>query len=402
MILYDKEDKMGDLLIKIFIKGDDPKDPKTRNAYAKLSGGTGIVTNLILSALKIAIGVVVSSISIIADGTNNLTDASSSVLTLVGFRLAEKPEDSEHPFGHARYEYITGVMISILIIIAGLILLRSSVLKILHPEPTEFSAVMYAILIISILVKLWQCFFYRKIAGIINSLTVSAAAQDSRNDIISTGAVLAGMIVSMLSGIDLDGYLGCGVALFIIISGGQLVIETMSPLLGEAPDPGLVNQIIAMCKRHEGVYGIHDLMVHDYGPGRVFASVHIEVDADSDIMAAHDMVDNIETEVARELGINFVVHMDPVKLHDPQIEDIKIAIAQSLKAIDGCVSFHDVRIVPGPTHTNVVFDVVLAPECSESPGEIERHLSGDLKKLDPKYNTVITFDKAYTHVSDQS
>lgn len=393
---------MGDRLIKFFIKGSDPADPKTRNAYAKLAGGAGIVTNIILSAMKIAVGAVVSSISIIADGINNLTDASSSVLTLVGFRLAEKPEDSEHPFGHARYEYLTGVMISILIIIAGLILLRSSVLKIIHPEPTDFSAVMYAVLILSILMKLWQYSFYRKIAGIIDSLTLSAAAQDSRNDIISTGAVLAGMMISMLSGIDLDGWLGCGVAVFIIISGGQLVIETVSPLLGEAPDPGLVHQITAMCRRHDGVYGIHDLVVHDYGPGRVFASVHIEVDADSDIMAAHDMIDNIETEVQSGLGINFVVHMDPVKLHDPQIEDIKAAISESIQGLDGCVSFHDVRIVPGPTHTNVVFDVVLAPECRKSQSEIERRITADLKALDPKYNTVITFDRAYTRISDES
>ncbi|MCI2061498.1 MAG: cation diffusion facilitator family transporter [Eubacteriaceae bacterium] len=392
---------MSHWLIKKFVKNwEDAHEPEVRTNYAKLAGTVGIFTNFLLCVMKIAIGWLASSIAIIADGVNNLTDASSSIMTLVGFKLASQPEDSEHPFGHARIEYLTGVLISVVILIVGIMLLKSSVLKVIHPEEQTYDAVTILVLVISILVKLWQCFFYRGIGKTINSLTVMAASADSRNDVITTSVVLIGVIINKLMGYNLDGLLGCGVAIFIIISGVQLVMETMSPLLGEAPDPELVNQIIRMAKSHPGVHGIHDLMVHNYGPGRIFASAHIEVDCEADMMESHDTIDNIEREVSSALGINFVIHMDPVKLHDPIIDELKVEVARALKDMDGVISFHDLRIVPGPTHTNVVFDVVVGPDCKISQEEITAHVERHLRRIDPHYFVVITFDKAYTHITE--
>ena len=391
---------MGKLLIRKFIKDyKNFDDPGVRRSYAKLVGIVGIISNLFLSIIKIIIGWLSSSIAIIADGINNMTDASSSVITLVGFRLAALPEDDEHPYGHARIEYLTGVFISVIILIVGIGLLKSSVLKILHPTVQSFSWITILILVLSILIKLWQSFFYKYIGKSINSLAVIATSADSRNDVITTSVVLAGVIITKFTSLNLDGWLGCAVAIFIIVSGIQLILQTTSPLLGEAPDPDLVNQLIKLTKEHPGVYGIHDLMVHNYGPGKVFASMHVEVDGDGNIMEAHDMIDNIEKEVTDKLGIVFVIHMDPIKLHDPIIDMLKVEIAKSLRELDSVRSFHDLRIVPGTTHTNVVFDVVLEPKCQDKKDEITSHVESSLRAIDPKYNVVITFDMAYTHVT---
>ena len=390
---------MGKLLIRIFVKDhENTDDPRVRERYGKFAGVVGIVSNLILCIMKILIGLVSRSIAIIADGINNLADASSSIITLVGFKLASQPEDEDHPYGHARIEYLTGLFISIVIIVIGLQLLRTSIDKILHPEPLEFSCLTIIILVAAILIKLWQSLFNRSIGRKIRSVTLIATAADSRNNVISTSAVLISVIVGKFTGIQIDGYMGCLVALFIIWSGIQLVRETTSPLLGEAPDQELVDSIAEIVKKEPGVLGIHDLMVHNYGPGKIFASMHIEVDADGDLMESHDMIDNIEKRIKDELHVEFVVHMDPVKTDDPLITKMKKIIADALLPLDGVDNIHDFRIVPGPTHTNIIFDVVLAADCSLSEKEITGIAAEAARSVDNDFYVVITFDHAYTRL----
>ena len=390
---------MGKLLIRIFVKDhENTDDPRVRERYGKFAGVVGIVSNLILCIMKILIGLVSRSIAIIADGINNLADASSSIITLVGFKLASQPEDEDHPYGHARIEYLTGLFISIVIIVIGLQLLRTSIDKILHPDPLEFSCLTIIILVAAILIKLWQSLFNRSIGRKIRSVTLIATAADSRNDVISTSAVLISVIVGKFTGIQIDGYMGSLVALFIIWSGIQLVRETTSPLLGEAPDQELVDSIAEIVKKEPGVLGIHDLMVHNYGPGKIFASMHIEVDADGDLMESHDMIDNIEKRIKDELHVEFVVHMDPVKTDDPLITKMKKIIADALLPLDGVDNIHDFRIVPGPTHTNIIFDVVLAADCSLSEKEITGIAAEAARSVDNDFYVVITFDHAYTRL----
>ena len=390
---------MGKLLIRIFVKDhENTDDPRVRERYGKFAGVVGIVSNLILCIMKILIGLVSRSIAIIADGINNLADASSSIITLVGFKLASQPEDEDHPYGHARIEYLTGLFISIVIIVIGLQLLRTSIDKILHPDPLEFSCLTIIILVAAILIKLWQSLFNRSIGRKIRSVTLMATAADSRNDVISTSAVLISVIVGKFTGIQIDGYMGCLVALFIIWSGIQLVRETTSPLLGEAPDQELVDSIAEIVKKEPGVLGIHDLMVHNYGPGKIFASMHIEVDADGDLMESHDMIDKIEKRIKDELHVEFVVHMDPVKTDDPLITKMKKIIADALLPLDGVDNIHDFRIVPGPTHTNIIFDVVLVADCSLSEKEITGIAAEAARSVDNDFYVVITFDHAYTRL----
>ena len=390
---------MGKLLIRIFVKDhENTDDPRVRERYGKFAGVVGIVSNLILCIMKILIGLVSRSIAIIADGINNLADASSSIITLVGFKLASQPEDEDHPYGHARIEYLTGLFISIVIIVIGLQLLRTSIDKILHPDPLEFSCLTIIILVAAILIKLWQSLFNRSIGRKIRSVTLMATAADSRNDVISTSAVLISVIVGKFTGIQIDGYMGCLVALFIIWSGIQLVRETTSPLLGEAPDQELVDSIAEIVKKEPGVLGIHDLMVHNYGPGKIFASMHIEVDADGDLMESHDMIDNLEKRIKDELHVEFVVHMDPVKTDDPLITKMKKIIADALLPLDGVDNIHDFRIVPGPTHTNIIFDVVLVADCSLSEKEITGIAAEAARSVDNDFYVVITFDHAYTRL----
>ena len=390
---------MGKLLIRIFVKDhENTDDPRVRERYGKFAGVVGIVSNLILCIMKILIGLVSRSIAIIADGINNLADASSSIITLVGFKLASQPEDEDHPYGHARIEYLTGLFISIVIIVIGRQLLRTSIDKILHPDPLEFSCLTIIILVAAILIKLWQSMFNRSIGRKIRSVTLMATAADSRNDVISTSVVLISVIVGKFTGIQIDGYMGCLVALFIIWSGIQLVRETTSPLLGEAPDQELVDSIAEIVKKEPGVLGIHDLMVHNYGPGKIFASMHIEVDADGDLMESHDMIDNIEKTVKEALRVEFVVHMDPVKTDDPLITKMKKIIADALQPLDGVDNIHDFRIVPGPTHTNIIFDVVLSAGCRLSEKEITEIAAEAARAADEKFYVVITFDRAYTQL----
>lgn len=387
---------MRKLLIKIFIKDyENTRDPEVREKYGRLAGMVGIVTNLLLSASKILIGVTVNSIAIIADGINNLTDTASSAITVLGFKLASKPGDEEHPYGHARFEYLTGLMVSILIIILGLKLLTTSVDKVIHPAPLEFSIVTVFILVAAIFVKVWQAMFYVKAGDAIHSSTLKATGMDSRNDVIATGAILVSILIGRFTGLQLDGYMGCVVALFIMYSGFQLIKETSSPLLGKAPEPELVREIEERINSQEGVLGIHDLVVHDYGPGRIFASVHVEVDAYGDLIQSHDMIDNIERTISKELKLHLVVHMDPLETKDPLTNELKERISNILSNLDGVVGFHDLRFVAGYTHSNVVFDIVISPECKLTESYIRDYVEERLQLMDKTYFAVVNFDKSY-------
>ena len=390
---------MGNLFIKLFVRDyENTSDPKVRERYGKFAGVVGIISNVVLCTMKILIGIFSSSIAIIADGINNLADASSSLMTLIGFKLASQPEDENHPYGHARIEYLTGLFVSILIIILGVQLLKTSIEKILDPEILEFSYITIITLVIAIVIKLWQSMFNKNIGKRINSVTLIATGADSRNDVIATGVVLISVLVGKFTDLKIDGYMGCLVALFIIWSGIQLVRETSSPLLGEAPDETLVSDIAETVMREPCVLGIHDLIVHNYGPGQIFASIHVEVDADGDLMKSHDMIDNIERLVKETLHIEFVIHMDPVKTNDPLINKLRAIIEEAFSPLEGVESIHDFRIVPGPTHTNVIFDVVLSTKCRYPEKQILRIANNAVKAVDNKYFAVITFDKAYTKI----
>ena len=390
---------MNDFLFKKFIKDyENVKDSDVRDSYGKLAGTVGIVSNSLLCIMKILIGWISGSIAIIADGINNLADASSSIITLVGFKLAALPEDEEHPYGHARIEYLAGMAVSVMIILVGVELGKSSIDKILEPSPLEFSWVLVAVLILAIVIKVWQARFNISTGKKINSLALMATGADSRNDVISTCVVLLGVLIGHFAEIQIDGYLGLLVAVFIIWSGICLVKETVSPLLGEAPDHELVEQIAQIAKSHEGILDIHDLAVHNYGPGKIFASIHLEVDASVDVMESHDLVDNVEHEIANKLNINITAHMDPVDLSTPYRAEIMQIIKNAIKPIDGVVSMHDLRLVTGPTHTNVIFDIVIAPGCKSSEDEIKKVIDDAIHKKYPNFFTAIDFDKSYINI----
>lgn len=391
-------------LLRVFVKNyEDVKNPAVREAHGKLGGMVGIISNVFLCTLKIVAGVLSSSIAVVADGINNLTDAASSVITILGFKLAAAPGDEQHPYGHARIEYLTGLFISIVIIVVGVQLLTTSVGKILHPDDTRYTLLTVGILAISILVKIWQSRFNFKLGKRISSTTLIAAATDSRNDVIATSAVLVSVFIVWIADVQTDGWMGLAVAVFIIFSGISLVRKTSSSLLGEAPDDALVQGITERVLAAEGVLGLHDIMVHNYGPGKTFASVHAEVPAENDIMQSHDIIDNIEREISDELNINLVIHMDPVKTHDPVLNKLKAIMAEELCDLEGIYEIHDFRIVPGPTHTNVIFDVVLLPICALKESEIRDIVDRRLQQENERYFSVITFDKAYTkpHVDSE-
>lgn len=387
---------MNEFLCKTFVKDhDNVTDPKVRQSYGKFAGLVGILSNVLLCAAKIAAGIIAGSIAIVADGINNLADASSSLITLVGFKLASMPEDEEHPYGHARYEYITGMIVSILIIVVGGELLKSSVDKILHPSPLEFSWTICGVLALAIAIKIWQARFNIFVGKKINSLTLAATGADSRNDVIATSAVLISILAGHYLDLQIDGYMGVIVALFIIWSGISLVRETMSPLLGEAPDPALIDQISHMALEPAGVLGIHDLVVHNYGPGKIFASIHIEVDADGDLMESHDMVDNIERHIASSLGIEITAHLDPIRVNDPLIQKLNSITAATIKDMAGVSHVHDLRAVTGPTHTNVIFDIMVEPDCLLTSKEIHQAFTKAIRAEYPNFYVVINFDKPY-------
>lgn len=367
-----------------------------RERYGTLAAAVGILSNIFLCIIKGLIGLFSGSIAVTADAVNNLSDAGSSVITLLAFKIAGKPADKEHPYGHARMEYISGMAVSFIIILLGLELMGSSFEKILHPEEVGVSALTYLVLIVSIAVKLWQGMFNRNLGKRISSEALQATAADSLNDVFSTGAVLLSTLVYQFTAIPIDGWVGMLVAIFITVSGVKLIMETGSPLLGQAPDPQMVRELEEKITAYDGVIGIHDLQVHNYGPGRVFATVHAEVPANRDILVSHDIIDNIEREVGHEMNLNLVIHMDPVVTDDERLNQLHAQVQQIVAGIDSDLSMHDFRAVFGPTHTNLVFDVVVPPGFSLSDSELSRRIEQQVQTLG-SYFCVITVDHNYAY-----
>ena len=387
---------MIEMIIKRFVKDYKNTDkPAVRTKYALLAGVVGVISNVFLFLIKIAVGVIFQSISVTADAVNNLTDAGSSVITLIGFKLANKPADKEHPYGHARAEYVTGFVVSVAILLFGFELIKTSFHKILNPNPIKFSYIIIIVLIVSILVKLWQGIFNKKLGRRINSAALTATGQDSMNDVISTSAVLIGIIFTRLTDIQIDGYMGIVVALFIMYSGVQLVIETLNPLMGVAPDPKLVTGVKNEILRYDGVLGIHDLMVHNYGPGKIFASVHVEVDAEGDLLKSHDLIDNIERDISKKFNLSLVIHMDPLATNDEGVNELRRQVIEIITIIDPQFSIHDFRVVYGPTHSNLIFDVLVPVSYKTSDDELKEIIDVEIRKIDSTFITYITFDRDY-------
>ncbi len=391
---------MTHLLYKLFLKNRSPQSPDGRTAYGKLSGAVGIFCNIILFAAKLTAGLLSGSVAITADAVNNLSDASSSIISLLGFKLASRPADPEHPYGHGRYEYLSALFISIIIILIGFELLKSGIDKIIHPEDVEFNLVFAGILVFSILVKLWMMLFNKKTGRLINSQTLIATATDSRNDVIATFAVLAASIISYFADIQLDGYMGVAVSLFILYSGVMLIRDTLDPLLGKAPDSALVEEIRKTILSYPGVISAHDLMVHDYGPGRQFASVHVEMSADADVIESHDVLDNIERDFLQNMGIHMVVHYDPISTSDSFTCEIRKWLSEQIKTIDERLTIHDLRVVHGITHTNVIFDCVAPYGINIEDGILKNKIDTLVKSKYPDCNTVITIDRSFATIAD--
>ena len=387
---------MTQLLLRIFAGGGkNPQESATRTAIGKLSGAVGIVCNLLLSLMKLAAGGLAGSVSVTADALNNLSDATSSIVTLLGFRLAERPADEHHPYGHARYEYLSGLAVAAIIVVIGFELAKTSVQKILHPAAVDFSGVTVLVLAVSIALKLWMAAFNRKLGRMIGSPALEAAAVDSRNDCLATGAVLAAGIIEGLTHWHVDGFMGLAVAIFILYSGCQLARQTVSPLLGEAADPGLRQQLADFIGAEPKVLGYHDLMVHDYGPGQRFASLHVEMDKDEDPLLCHEIIDNLERKCLEKHGIRLVIHYDPVVTDDPELERMRTVVASILKMKDEQISIHDFRMVSGSGHTNLIFDVSLPAQLHGQEENIRTALETALNDLGTGcYQTVITFDPA--------
>ncbi len=351
---------MTALLIRLFVKQpQDTTSPAGRMQYGRLAGTAGIVCNLLLFLLKLTAGLLSASVAVIADAFNNLSDAGSSVVTLVSFRFAGRPADAEHPFGHGRMEYLSAMAVAVLIVIAGFELSTSAFDKILHPTPSDTGALTLIFLAVSIGIKLWMALFNRHIGRRIQSDTLLAAGIDSRNDVICTSLVLVSALINMLTAVNVDGYIGLAVALFVMWSGFTIIRDTISPLLGQKPDPQLVQAIEDTVLAHPEVVGIHDMILHDYGPGRVIASLHAEVPATQNMLVSHDVIDRIESELMEKFNILSCIHMDPVDTDNPRTLQLKEMTTNILTAIDGRLTLHDFRVVAGETHTNLLFDVVV-------------------------------------------
>lgn len=385
---------MTKLLIRLFIKNsEDTENPQVRGNYGTMAGIVGILCNLVLFLGKLVIGTISGSVSIRADAVNNLSDASSNIVTLVAFRLARKPEDAEHPYGHARIEYLSGLAVAAMILLIGVELAKESFHKILHPEPVSFSWALVAVLGMSIAVKLWLAVFNRTLGKKIKSTSLMATAADSRNDVITTGAVLLAAVTARLTGLELDGYVGLLVAGFILWSGIGIAKDTISPLLGAPADPELVHLI-----RHEiehfdpRILGVHDLMVHDYGPGQTFASIHVEVDRREDVLEMHEMIDRAERMMLEQHRIHLTIHYDPIVTDDTALQQMQKKVEEALRAIQPGLSLHDFRMVAGEKSTNLIFDVVLPDALRGKEQEIQSALEKAIQEPGMEYRTVITFD----------
>ena len=387
------------LLSRIFIKHyKNYESPAVRSSYGVLCGGFGIFLNILLFIGKFLAGTLAKSVSITADAFNNLADAGSSIITLLGFRLARQKPDTKHPFGHGRIEYIAGLLVSAAIILMGFELAKSSISKIISPEPIEFSVLTAAILVCSILVKLYMVFYNKSIGKKIKSSTLGATALDSCSDCIATSVVLVSSLIAHFFKINIDGYCGVLVAAFVIYSGIRALQETITPLLGQAPDRAFIERIQKLIEEFPEITGIHDLIVHDYGPGRLMISLHAEMPVyeDSDIFAMHDIIDNAERLLSKELECLVTIHLDPTRSNDEKVAELKAKTVNVLHGISPELSLHDFRVVPGPTHTNLIFDVVIPFDLKLKEDEITEKLNSAVSEWDDaKYYVVVSFDRPY-------
>ena len=387
---------MTDWLVKHFIQNpDDKDDPAVRQRYGLLSGGVGILLNLLLSAGKFLAGLLTGSIAVTADAFNNLSDAGSSVVTLVGFRMAAKRADDDHPFGHGRIEYLSGLAVAVAILVVGLELAKSSLEKVLHPVEVAFSWLSVGILCASILVKLWMFFFNRNLSRRIGSAAMMATATDSLSDAAATSAVLLGTLVGHFADLYIDGWVGVLVAVFILRAGWGAAKDTLDPLLGQSPDPELVRGIQETVLGRPEIVGMHDLVVHDYGPGRCMASLHAEVPMDADILVIHDVIDNLERELRRKLGVEVVIHMDPIAVGDPRTDALKAQVTELVRRIDPDMTIHDFRMTAGPEHTNLIFDVAVPYHCRLEDEQVQEAIGAAVKALPGNYYTVVSVDHVY-------
>jgi len=384
---------MTNLLLRLFIRDYNPKNPAaSHSAIGKLSGMVGIVCNLLLFLGKLVMGLLAGSVSIVADAVNNLSDAASSVITLWGFRMAQRPADKTHPYGHARYEYLSGFVVSTLILFFGFELAKASITRIITPNPLVFSTFTLLIMVLSILVKLWMAAFFRCVGKRIQSTTLQATSLDSRNDVIATSAVLLGCLIHHYFGVNLDGWIGLLVALFILYSGVGIARETISPLLGKRADQDLLDRIEKLILEHEGILGIHDLLVHDYGPGQYFASVHVELSAEEDPQVCHDIIDDIECDALRELNVNLVIHYDPVATNDPELNEMRAIMEEIIGEINPGLSMHDFRMARGSKHTKLVFDLAVPYAMGNQHAQLKQQIDEALLLREKHYKTVIRFD----------
>lgn len=385
---------MFQLLSKLFIKNhEDYTDPKVRQSYGILAGAVGILLNFLLFAAKALAGLLSHSIAITADAFNNLSDAGSSVITLIGFRLSGQEADSDHPYGHGRIEYLSGLVVAAIILLMGVELIKSSFSKILHPELPDFSPVIVFILTLSILVKLYMYMYNHRISVRIDSAAMKATAADSLNDCIATAAVLASSLIGHFTGVSIDGWCGLIVGIFILRAGIEAAKDTIDPLLGKAPDPAFVEHIRSIVLSHPEVLDVHDLLVHDYGPGRMMISLHAEVPAEGDFLKLHDIIDNIERELQTTLSCSAVIHMDPVLTKDSETSRLHEIVSSLAKQLDPSVSVHDLRLVKGPTHTNVIFDVAVPFQFRMDDPEIRAYFSEKIRLLNGSYFCVVNIDK---------
>ena len=384
------------LLTKLFIKDhENVTNAAVRRAYGTMCSLYGIFLNLLLFAGKYFAGVISGSVAITADAFNNLSDAGSSIITLLGFAIAGKKPDPDHPFGHGRAEYLAGLVLSAVIILMGFELVKSSFEKILHPEPISSGLLPAIILVCSILVKFYMCLYNRSVGKKINSAAMQATATDSLSDSVATTVVLLSMGVSYFFHVNIDGYAGLLVAVFILYAGFNAAKDTVSPLLGQAPDPEFVQQVADIVTAHSEVVGIHDLVVHDYGPGRVMVSLHAEVRGDGNIFDLHDAIDTAETELKEQLGCIATIHMDPIEADNTEVRQMRAAVAETLKELDDVISIHDFRMVPGPTHTNLIFDAVVPADYKKSDEELAASIRQQIHQTWPDRYAVVSIDHSY-------
>lgn len=384
---------MTELIKKLFVKDyENTESPVVRARYGAVAGAVGIVTNLLLAAAKMTIGFFFGAISVVADGINNLTDSLSSIITLVGFRMSAVQADEDHPYGHGRMEYIAAMLIAMLMAVVGFSLAEESFPKIFEPEKITITPILIVTLVLSIGVKLWQGLFYRKMGKAIESDTLRANFRDSINDVVSTAAVLLSIVITPLIGYNTDGVMGVAVALFIMYSGIMLMKDTINLLLGEGADSELAQKIGDAVMEYDGIIGVHDLEVHNYGPGRIFASVHAEVPAEVDVLVSHDIIDNVERELRERLGLHLTIHLDPVVTNDPLLDALRLELKEIVGTFER-VSFHDLRIVRGTTHTNVLFDLVVPFGYALSDKELCREVEASIRNRHPDFYAVITVDK---------